>query len=150
MIMNMTAPSKKGFTVITMRVLTILYNINPYEMVLKSMWKKYIKVISYHHQPLQLIYSTTSLVLFLYCSSGIFNYLCNQCLSPLILWVRIQFMQGELDTTLCDKVCQWLVSGLLFSPGTLVSSTNKTDCHDITEMLLKVALKTINITLLSC
>jgi hypothetical protein len=31
-----------------------------------------------------------------------------------------------------------------FSPGTLVSSTNKTDSHDITEILLKVALNTIN------
>jgi hypothetical protein len=29
-----------------------------------------------------------------------------------------------------------------FSPGTPVSSTNKTDCHDITEILLKVALNT--------
>ena len=31
-----------------------------------------------------------------------------------------------------------------FSPDTLVSSTNKTDCHDITEILLKVALNTNN------
>jgi hypothetical protein len=31
-----------------------------------------------------------------------------------------------------------------FSPGTPVSATNKTDCHDITEILLKVALNTIN------
>jgi hypothetical protein len=30
------------------------------------------------------------------------------------------------------------------SPGTAVSSTNKTDCHDITEILLKVAVNTIN------
>ena len=30
--------------------------------------------------------------------------------------------------------------------GTLVSSTNKTDGHDITEILLKVALNTINKT----
>jgi hypothetical protein len=30
------------------------------------------------------------------------------------------------------------------SPGTLVSSPNKTDRHDITEILLKVALRTIN------
>jgi hypothetical protein len=29
------------------------------------------------------------------------------------------------------------------SLGTLVSSTNKTDCHDITEILLKVVLNTI-------
>jgi hypothetical protein len=43
-------------------------------------------------------------------------------------------------STLCDKVCEWLA----FSPGTRVSSTNKTDRHDITEILLKVALNTIN------
>ena len=49
---------------------------------------------------------------------------------------------GVLDTTLCDKVCQWLATGLWFS---LVSSTNKTDRHDITEILLKVALNTINL-----
>jgi len=33
---------------------------------------------------------------------------------------------------------------LRFSPGTLVSSTNKTARHYITEILLKVALNTIN------
>jgi hypothetical protein len=32
------------------------------------------------------------------------------------------------------------------SQGTPVSSTNKTDRHDITEILLKVALNTINQT----
>jgi hypothetical protein len=41
-----------------------------------------------------------------------------------------------LDTTLCDKVCQWLATGRWFSPGTPVSSTNKIDRHDITEILL--------------
>jgi hypothetical protein len=44
------------------------------------------------------------------------------------------------STTLYDKVCHLLMTGLWFSP---VSSTNKTDCHDITEILLKVALNTI-------
>jgi hypothetical protein len=33
-----------------------------------------------------------------------------------------------------------------FSPGPPVSSTNKTDRHDITEILLKVALSTIKST----
>ena len=33
----------------------------------------------------------------------------------------------------------------MVSPGTPVSSTNKTDRHDITEILLKVALSTINL-----
>jgi hypothetical protein len=51
-------------------------------------------------------------------------------------------MRGVLDSTLCDKVCQLLATGLRFSPGTPVSSTNKTDSHDITEILLKVALNT--------
>jgi len=37
------------------------------------------------------------------------------------------------------------VSGFLW--GTPVSSINKTDCHDITEILLKVALNTITLTL---
>ena len=31
--------------------------------------------------------------------------------------------------------------------STRVSSTNKTDCHDITEILLKVAVNTITLTL---
>jgi len=33
----------------------------------------------------------------------------------------------------------------VFFPGVPVSSTNKTDCHDIVEILLKVALKKHNI-----
>jgi hypothetical protein len=72
------------------------------------------------------------------------NYLCNQCLSPLMLWVQTPLKQGLLDTTWSDKVCQWLATGRWFSSGTLVSSTNKTYRHDITEILLKVALNTIN------
>jgi hypothetical protein len=52
--------------------------------------------------------------------------------------------RGVLDTTLCDKVCQWLATGRWFSPGTQVSSTNRTDRHNITEILLKVTLNTIN------
>ena len=65
---------------------------------------------------------------------------------PLFSVSRVQLpsVWGVLDTTLCDKVCQWLAAGQWFSLGTPVSSTNKTDCHDITEILLKVALSTIN------
>ena len=37
-----------------------------------------------------------------------------------------------------------LAAGRCFSPATLVSTTNKTDRHDITEILLKVALNTIH------
>ena len=74
------------------------------------------------------------------------SYLWNQCLWLLTLRVRIPLRWGVLDTTLCDKVCQWLATGQWFSPGPLVSSTNKTDRHNITDILLKVALTTIKQT----
>ena len=61
-------------------------------------------------------------------STSTYNYLFNQCLSQ-------HLRRGVLDTTLCVKVA----TGLWFSPGTPGSSTNKTDDHDITELLLKVA-----------
>jgi hypothetical protein len=51
--------------------------------------------------------------------------------------------RGVLDTTLCDKVCQLLVTGRWISPGIPVSSINTTHRHDITEILLNVALNTI-------
>ena len=73
----------------------------------------------------------------------IYNYLFNQCLSPLKLWVWIPLRRSVLDTTLCDEVCQWLATGWLFSP---VFSTNKTDRHNITEILMKVALNIITLT----
>ena len=57
-----------------------------------------------------------------------FHYRCKQYLSPLKLCVRI------LLVARCTRYnMQWV------SP---VSSTNKSDPHDITEILLKVALKT--------
>ena len=39
------------------------------------------------------------------------------------------------STTICDQVCQLLATGRWFSPA---SSTNITDCHDITEILLNI------------
>jgi hypothetical protein len=52
--------------------------------------------------------------------------------------------RGLLNTTLCDKVCQLLATGQWFSPGTPVSSTNKTDHHDLTEILFKEALSVVS------
>ena len=52
--------------------------------------------------------------------------------------------RGVIDTTLFDKVYPWFTAGLRFSPGTSVSSTNKTNHHNITVILLKGALNTIN------
>jgi len=53
-----------------------------------------------------------------------------------------RWWRGVLDTTLSDKVCQWLAVGRWFSPGTPIASDNKTDLYDITEIVLKVALNT--------
>ena len=60
-------------------------------------------------------------------SIWIYNYLWNQCLSPLTLWVGIPLLWGVLEATLCDKTCQWLATGRWFSLRTPISSTNKTD-----------------------
>ena len=43
-----------------------------------------------------------------------------------------------------DKVYQLLANGQWFSPGTPASSTTNTGRHDIAEILMKVALSTIN------
>ena len=40
-------------------------------------------------------------------------------------------------------------TGQRFFPGTPVSPTNKTDPHDITEILLKMELNTITLTLIN-
>jgi hypothetical protein len=48
-----------------------------------------------------------------------------------------------LDATLCDKVCHVLPTCRRFSWRTTI----KTDRHDITEILLRVALNTITQTL---
>jgi len=58
--------------------------------------------------------------------------------------IFVQHVHISFRFHFCDKVCQWLVTGLRFSPGTPVSSSNKIDHHNITEILLKVALNTIN------
>ena len=39
-----------------------------------------------------------------------------------------------------------LISDMRFSPGTPISTTNKTDLHDIAEILVKVALNSITLT----
>jgi hypothetical protein len=46
----------------------------------------------------------------------------------------------QFSTGLCDKVCKSLTTSRWLSPVTMVSSTNKTDRHDITEILLNMAL----------
>ena len=71
-----------------------------------------------------------------------YNYLCNQYKSSSC---ELEPVHGEVHSTqhYVIKFISDFATGQWFSP---VSSTNKTDCHDITETLLKMALNTINST----
>ena len=72
----------------------------------------------------------------------------------LVLYIYIVILFLSLTFSVCnifyrlaatsDEVYQLLAHGRWFSPGTPASSTTKTGCHDIAEILLKVALSTIN------
>jgi len=61
------------------------------------------------------------------------------------VWVRTRLCKLQKGcirlAAASDKVYQLLAHGRWFSPGTPASSTTKTGCHDIAEILLKVALK---------
>jgi hypothetical protein len=63
-------------------------------------------------------------------------------------WVRARLCKLERGCTrlaaASDKAYQLLAHGWWFSPGIPASSTTKTGRHDIAEILLKVALSTIN------
>jgi hypothetical protein len=53
--------------------------------------------------------------------------------------ILIKMRQTKISCTFVSKLPLMLIDWW-FSPGTPVFSTNKTDCQDITEILLKVAL----------
>ena len=90
-------------------------------------------------------------------ASWAMQILFRQISSVVLTWVTRWEIQAQIVSSnpalsrstrsLCDKVYQWLATSQWFSPGTPVSSTNKTYRHDIPEILLKVALNTITITL---
>ena len=54
----------------------------------------------------------------------------------IITLMNIESNIGAVDTIFCDKVCQWLATGRWFPPGSPVFFINKTDRHDISEILL--------------
>ena len=63
-------------------------------------------------------------------------------------WVRVRLCKLQKWCTrlaaASDKVYQLLAHGSSFSLGTPAASITITDCNDIAEILLRVALSTIN------
>jgi hypothetical protein len=66
-------------------------------------------------------------------TSTIYNYLCNRCLEPLKL--RVRSWRGVLDTTLCNKVYQWLATSRWFFPGKWQDEISK-EKHYVTCYIL--------------
>ena len=60
------------------------------------------------------------------------------------VWNVSNMVRGSRDrmAVVFTTHIQWFVEGRWFSPGTPVSSINKIDRYDITEILLKVTLNT--------
>ena len=94
------------------------------------------------HKPLTNLITSWVTNIVLYQNKWLLDYLTTHTsLSP--IWRG--FVPGFLNyikectrfATANDKVYQLLAHGRWFSPGTPVSSTTKTDRHDIAEILLK-------------
>ena len=65
-------------------------------------------------------------------------------------WMVLQLPMQSMPITTNVASSNLSVTCDRFSPGPQVSSTTKTDHHDITEILLKVALNTIKQTNNTC
>ena len=75
-----------------------------------QLWPWLMAILNFWSTPKLLLWPSWSY------GSLIYNHICNQCLWLLTLWVWTPLRRGALDTTLCDKVCQWLAAGRWFSP----------------------------------
>ena len=68
--------------------------------------------------------------------AGFYNYLCNRCMWPTTLKVRIPLRRGVFDPTLCDNVCSDLgqVGGFprfsLRNSWSIVESGDNTITHN--------------------
>jgi glutathionyl-hydroquinone reductase len=69
---------------------------------------------------------------------------CKPIANRVLVHARLYQLQKVVHSAASDSVYQLLAHGWSFSPCTPASSTTKTGRHDIAELLLKVALKTIN------
>lgn len=97
-----------------------------------SSYKNVIKWLSLHSAVLRHHSNCTFMVVWLYI------YLCSQCLSPLKV---LSLVPTGIEYIWYSFKGQWLSAGQWRSPGTSVfSAIKKTILHDISDILLKVAL----------
>ena len=99
------------------------------------MFSDFIKlsVVRYHHQYTASLGFSTIFWNSCGCDRMVVGFTTNCTISAhQHLSCEFEFLSWPdvLDTTLCDKVCQWLATGLWFSSGTPVASTNKTKWYD--------------------
>jgi hypothetical protein len=79
-------------------------------------------------------------------NSWIYNYLCNQCLSPPKLWIRTRWWRDVLNTTFYDS-WQWFASGLceLLSQtvrvGIYSTTTEKSRNRNLAKVVLAEAIE---------
>jgi hypothetical protein len=101
-------------------------------------WKISKKKIQF---PWQLIFNNIKCVIFYNIKHAIFDII-----KYLIFDGYKCFLFSHYNVTQTHNKLSYKSTGQWFSQGTLVSSTNKTNRHDITKILLKVALNTIKRT----
>ena len=72
--------------------------------------------------------------------------LCKPIINTVLVHVRLYRLPKGCTRLAAssDKVYQLLAHGRWFSPGTPASTTTRTGRHDIAEILLKLALSTLN------
>ena len=82
-------------------------------------------------------------------SSAAFSLVSCAKIYILVVYKKLYIFQTLFISPIQHYVIKFvrLVAARRFSLGTSVSSTNKTDIHNITEIVLKVALNTIALTL---
>ena len=77
---------------------------------LKELWNEFLtmkKKVWFLNNSMRCVFFAGSSWSWSY-SSSIYNYLCNQCLSPLCCELESRSCRGILNTTLCDNICKWL------------------------------------------
>ena len=129
---------------------------------MSSIWSFHVKA----HKPIHVWDHTSRILCFLkeeqryvsyFCDRSCFNYFstsqlvnihhegspwqhtdCSGIYNTITLVLDSSPLRSVLNTTWCDRVCQWLVPGQWFSLYSPISSITIADCHDMSNVYLVV------------